>query len=232
MLKRLLRRPGVQRLIGRIAALYLRFVRATSRFILVPADLYDRVDKDLPVIIAMWHGEHFLMPFIKRPHDKVKVLISRHRDGEMNAIAAERLGVGLIRGSGSHGTQNIGKGGAAALVEMIRSLEEGWNIATTADVPKVSRKAGMGIITLAKHSGRPIYTAAVVTSRHWRVKKAWDRSAVPLPFGRIVVAHGPAVRVAGDADDAALEAARLAVEQGLEEANARAYAIAAGERRA
>ena len=36
--------------------------------------------------------------------DRAKVLVSRHRDGEINAIAAERLGVGAIRGSGHHGS--------------------------------------------------------------------------------------------------------------------------------
>jgi lysophospholipid acyltransferase (LPLAT)-like uncharacterized protein len=230
MLKRLLRRPGTQAFLGRVAALYLRFVRATSRFVLVPSDIYERVEPDLPVIIAMWHGEHFLMPFIRRPHHKVKVLISRHRDGEINAVAAERLGIGLIRGSGSHGSQNIDKRGAAALIEMIRALEDGYAVATTADVPKVAKRAGMGIVTLARHSGRPIYPAAVVTSRHWRIEKAWDKSAFPLPFGRMVVAHGPPVRVPPDADEATLEAARLAVERGLEEANARAYDVAAGRR--
>ena len=44
----------------------------------------------MPAIIAMWHGQHFMAPFIKRkdPRHRTKVLISRHRDGEINARAA------------------------------------------------------------------------------------------------------------------------------------------------
>jgi lysophospholipid acyltransferase (LPLAT)-like uncharacterized protein len=30
----------------------------------------------LPVIVAMWHGQHFLMPFIKLKQHKAKMLIS------------------------------------------------------------------------------------------------------------------------------------------------------------
>ena len=36
----------------------------------------------------MWHGQHFMSPFFWREQHRVKVLISRHRDGEINAIAA------------------------------------------------------------------------------------------------------------------------------------------------
>ena len=77
------------------AAEYLRLVWKTSSFVTEPADIYERVTPDLPVILAMWHGQHFLIPFIKRPPHRAKVLISRHRDGELNARVAERLGLRL-----------------------------------------------------------------------------------------------------------------------------------------
>src|SRR5262245_66393294 len=84
---------------GVIGAEYLRLVWKTSRFVVEPADIYEHVVDELPIIITMWHGQHFLLPFIRQGHP-AKVLVSRHRDGEVNAIAAERLGVGTIRGSG------------------------------------------------------------------------------------------------------------------------------------
>src|SRR5690349_6479629 len=102
-IKRIASAPWFQRLVGVAAAEYLRFVRKTSRFETDPTDIYDRIVTNLPVIVTMWHGQHFIMPFVKPPGYKVKVLISRHRDGEINAIAAERLGVETIRGSGAHG---------------------------------------------------------------------------------------------------------------------------------
>ena len=64
------------------------------------------VEPQMPAIFAFWHGQHFLTPFIKtKDTHRAKVLISRHRDGEFNAIAAERLGIGTIRGSGDHGAR-------------------------------------------------------------------------------------------------------------------------------
>ena len=68
-----------------------------------------------------------------RAEDRAKVLVSRHRDGEINALAAERLGVGAIRGSGHHGGGFIGKGGVSAFKEMLSALEQGCNVALTAD---------------------------------------------------------------------------------------------------
>ena len=113
-----------------------------------PADAYQLYDREQPLIMAMWHGQHFMMPFFRRDY-RFKVLISRHSDGEINAIAAERLGVGAVRGSGDHGGRFHVKGGVSAFLSMTELLADGWNVALTADVPKVSRVAGLGIIKLA-----------------------------------------------------------------------------------
>jgi lysophospholipid acyltransferase (LPLAT)-like uncharacterized protein len=101
--KRLVASRPFQKTTGVMAAEYLRLVWNTTRLVIEPEGIYERVDRDAPVIIAMWHGQHFLAPFIRRAQDRAKVLVSRHRDGEINALAAERLGVGAIRGSGHHG---------------------------------------------------------------------------------------------------------------------------------
>ena len=93
-----------------MASEYLRLVWKTSRFVVEPPDIYDRVVPDLPVILAMWHGQHFLMPFIKLRRHRAKVLVSHHRDGEINAIVAERLGVGTIRGSGTQAARHRSQG--------------------------------------------------------------------------------------------------------------------------
>src|SRR6478735_5443631 len=96
--KRVVGSRPVQKAAGVAVAEYLRLVWSTTRFTLEPEDIYEQIAGDLPVIIAMWHGQHFLVPFIRRAEHRAKVLVSRHRDGEINALAAERLGVGAIRG--------------------------------------------------------------------------------------------------------------------------------------
>ncbi len=223
--KRLVGSRPFQKTTGVVAAEYLRLVWNTTRFVFEPEGIYEQVDRDAPVIIAMWHGQHFLAPFVRRAQDRAKVLVSRHRDGEINALAVERLGIGAIRGSGHHGGGFIGKGGVSAFKEMLSALEQGYNVALTADIPKVARVAGLGIVKLASASGRPIYPIAIATRRRVELNN-WDHTAVNLPFGRGGGVASEPLRVPADADGAALESARRALEAALNAATARAYAIA------
>ena len=231
---RLWRQIGQQRwakvTIGVAAAEYLRFVAATNRFTLEPADIYARGEADMPIILTFWHGQHLLAPVARRIRHRVNMLASRHRDGEIYAVAAERLGVGTIRGSGSHGGRFVHKAGVAAFQSMLDSLAEGSSIALSADVPKVARVAGLGIVKLAQTSGRPIYPSAIATSRRF-VLDNWDRTTVNLPFGRGAGVAAEPISVAADADDAALEAARLLLEQRLNAATRRAYELVDRPRR-
>jgi len=218
--------PWVQKAVGVVAAEYPRLVWKTNSFAIDPADIYERIVPDVPIIVAMWHGQHFMMPFFRRGH-RVTVLISRHRDGEVNAIAAERLGLETIRGSGTSGRDFHRKGGVAGFKAMVDALAQGCSVALTADVPKVSRVAGRGIVQLARASGRPIYPVAVATSRRIQMHN-WDRSVINLPFGRFAIAIGEPIRVAPDADDAALESARRVVEGGLNATTDKAYGMVDG----
>ena len=74
-------------------------------------------------------------------------------------------------------------------MSMLTALKDNWSMALTADIPKVSRVAGVGIVKLAQVSGRPIYPVAVATSggigsagvlatmRAWAAKAgSWCRS--------------------------------------------------------
>jgi lysophospholipid acyltransferase (LPLAT)-like uncharacterized protein len=164
-----------------------------------------------------------MMPFFRRDY-RFKVLISRHSDGEINAIAAERLGVGAVRGSGDHGGRFHVKGGVSAFRGMTGLLADGWNIALTADVPKVSRVAGLGIVKLASESRRPIIPIALATSRRITLN-SWDRSEVNLPFSRGAMVVGEPIRVAAAADAEALEQARGALERALNAGTERAHAL-------
>jgi lysophospholipid acyltransferase (LPLAT)-like uncharacterized protein len=220
---------AAQRFAGFLAAEYLRLVWFTNRLTLEPAKLYETVEPQQPVIIAMWHGQHFMVPFLSRGH-RVKVLISRHRDGEINAYAAARLGIGTVRGSGAlrdpedKGARFVLKGGVSAFKSMLAALAEGCNMALTADVPKRARVAGLGIVKLAQVSRRPIYPVAVVTSRRIELKN-WDRSAINLPLGRIAIVSTDPIIVPADADDDTLERCRLLVEHRLNWVHERAYGI-------
>ncbi len=221
----------VRRSIGYTLAGYLWSVARSVRFEIEPSNIYEIAEPEMPIILTFWHGQHFLAPFIMRPHHRAKVLISRHADADVNAIAAEALGVGTIRGSGATNARDFHrKNAVGAMREMIETLSQGINVALTADVPKISRVAGRGVVVLARYSGRPIYPVAIATSRRL-VAKSWDRASIDLPFGRGGAVAAEPIRVAPDAGDADLEAARKLVQERLNAATIRAEKLAnrAGE---
>ncbi len=224
VLKRLSRARPVQQGLGLALARYLDLVRRTNRFAYEPPDIYGELVPLTPFIGAMWHGHHFMAPYLRRPQDRAASLVSRSNDGEFNAIALHHLGIRAIRGSGARGRDQRAKGGARALRAMLRALEDGENIFLTADVPKIARRCGEGIVTLARMSGRPIVPVAVATSRAMTFA-SWDRASIGLPFGRGAIVAGTPIRIGRDDALDVAEAARLAVERELNRVNGSAYGL-------
>lgn len=226
MIKRLSGSELMQWLLSLVLVVQFRIIGWTTRRIEIPEHFYEPLDQG-PAILALWHGEHFLVPALGRRGDKLNVLVTLHRDGEVVARAGKRFGLKFIRGSGDHGTEFMRKKAVQAFTAMLRALRNGESVVMTADVPKVSRVAGLGIVTLAKHSGCPIIPVAIATTRRFRLKN-WDRTCINMPFGRLVFARGEAIRVARDAGDDVLEQTRCLVEQRLNEVTDQAYAVADG----
>jgi len=205
--------------------MYLRIVRVTNRFRREPEDIDAAISGQTPVIVAMWHGQHLMISYAwPKSIGRMAALISRHADAGAQAVALRRLGVTPVRGSGGRADRSREKGGAPAMLALKRLLDQGVSIAMTADVPKIPRVAGLGIVTLARISGRPIAPTAVATSRRFDFN-SWDKASIGKPFGRGAVVVGDLIHVPPDAGDDALEAARKAVEEGLDAAHRRAYAL-------
>ena len=209
--------------------LYLRLVRGTCRLTIKPDGRPHDIMHLAPAICAMWHGQHFLAPYLRPPGLPTDVMISRSADGEINAVAARAFGLGLIRASGARRTADImRKGGTKGFREALAALAEGRNVAMTADIPKgPARMAGAGIVLLARTSGRPIVPMAVATSRR-RTMNSWDRASLNLPFGRMAMVYGDPIHVPADIDKAGIEIFRQTVEESLNDVTRRAYAIVDG----
>jgi 3-deoxy-D-manno-octulosonic-acid transferase len=209
-----------------VGAAYIRLVYNTSQVRRDPPDTDAKLFSEHPQIFAMWHGQFGMLPKIKpdRPAD-VAAMVARHGDAELIAGVLSRFGMRLIRGAGA-GYRRRNRGGAAALRESLKALQQGTTVAMTADVaPGPARKAGNGIVMLAKLSGRPIVPCAMATN-HYVTLNNWSAFTINLPFSKLGIVVGDPVRVPEDADSAAIEAARIAVERGLNQATARAYELA------
>ena len=233
MLKKILSSSAALEVAGFILAAWYYLVSWTNRRVREPVtDFHAPFDNNHAVIVAVWHGEHFLIPFLGRKHpkrDRLVPLSTNHRDGEILARGGKYFGLKFLRGSGDHGGEFLRKKALQAFSGMMRELKSGGNVVVTADVPKVARVAGLGIVTLAKYSQCPIIPVAMATSRVHRLSN-WDRTCINLPFGRMAAVRGEEIRVPRDADDAALEAARNRVQAALEAVTKRAYALAGSDK--
>jgi len=130
-------------------------------------------------------------------------VISSHRDGEVVAGVAERLGMRTIRGSST-------RGAARALLGVVRELESGGEVAMTPDGPRgPARRFASGALVGAQRAGAPIIGIGVSASRAWFLK-SWDRFMIPKPFSRVRVAYSTPTQVlAGSAREAEDEAPRF-----------------------
>jgi lysophospholipid acyltransferase (LPLAT)-like uncharacterized protein len=215
------------RAIGTCAYGYFNFVRKSSSMIFEPGNPFDLYGDDLPFIGTMWHGHHFILPFVRPDDAPVRVLISNHRDGTINAVMAERFGLEPIRGSGGRDRKlAVEKGAIRGLLKLKSSLEEGCTVVLTADIAKGEpRRAGPGVIALARMSGRPIVGVGLASSRRI-VLENLERSVVNLPFSRMAAVSTPLIRVPREASESVLEEKRLELEEALNAATDRAYEIA------
>ena len=232
--KRLRGSPALRGVLARALVGYLRLVHRTNP--LAPGSVRpERVMTGEPVIIALWHERHFMVPFAAPESVPVTALISRSSDAELNAAVLEQLGVETVRGSGggkdggrggagkgSVGKGSVGKGGAGAFKALLGALRRGRTVVMIADPQGSPREAGAGIVRLARASGVPIVPVAYASSRVRVFERAWDRAALNLPFGQAAVTAGEPIAVPRDADDEALEEARKALTRGLNAATVRA----------
>ena len=204
---------------------YIRLVRATSTKVREPEDTRGKLLSNHPQIVAMWHGQFLLLAQFKPKEMESRAMVARHGDAELLGATLRRQDTELIRGAGA-GARKRDRGGASAFRGALRALGEGCSIVMTADVPPgPARRAGEGIVNLAQKSGRPMVPCAVASSS-FIAMKSWSRFTVNLPFSRLGVFVGEPIYVPEDADAATVEAYRRQIEQKLNEATARAYAMA------
>ena len=200
-------------LIATFGAGIVRLIVATLRF---------RVRDDAGVlggpatprlIWAFWHNSLFVIPHLLNhylSHRPGAALTSASRDGEILAAFLERFNVRPIRGSSS-------RQGAAALLEMKRLIEQGFDVAITPDGPRGPRyHLNPGVITLAQKTGALIMPIRVHYSRCWRLK-TWDAFEIPKPFATVTIVLLPLYRVAPVSSNEEFEPERARLEQILRE---------------
>jgi len=187
--------PALAIVAGILLNAYAELVLRTSRFRVVvdPAvDVHVR-EQGLPVIYALWHCQVFFMPLLRRYERRsLAVLLSQHRDARIVGVAAQLRGVQLVRGSST-------RGGLQAYRQLLTRLRQGQSVCVTPDGPKgPARQVKSGVIQLARHSGCVVVPVAWAATRKCELR-SWDRTVLPLPFGRYLLVLGPPRRFAEEA---------------------------------
>ncbi|MDZ4790568.1 MAG: glycosyltransferase N-terminal domain-containing protein [Hyphomicrobiales bacterium] len=226
MKKRFFRSERAASALGGLVTRYIKFVFQTGRLRSDPADAHAKLMAAHPCIATVWHGQGFMALPTRPPSMKVKVLVTRHGDGQFAGHALSGLGAELIHGAGAAGRKRKrDKGGAQALRAMVKALADGYTVIITADMPgSPPRQAGLGVVTLARISGRPVVPIGLATSNSIALN-TWSKFVINLPFSKIGFAVGDPIDVPRQATAADMETARRAVEDGLNAACIKAFEL-------
>jgi len=172
------------------------------------------------IIIAFWHNRSLLMPVPYRG-DKMCIMNSQHRDGEIATRALARWGIRSVRGSAT-------RGGVGGFLQLVAAYREGYDLAVVPDGPRGPRYVVKpGVIHLAKATGARIFPVSYAASRKKQLR-SWDRLIIPLPFARVAFFAGEPLTVGRDADEAEIDRKRRLLEERLQHATATAEATVGG----
>jgi lysophospholipid acyltransferase (LPLAT)-like uncharacterized protein len=162
-----------------------------------PSDAYRAGGR--PVIFACWHGE--MLPLLwSHRNEGITLLISASRDGEIIAQIAESLGFRAVRGSST-------RGGARALLGIVRELQDGNDVAFTPDGPRgPAFQFAPGVVVASAKGDAPIVLVKAHPTSAWRLR-SWDAFMIPKPFSRVDVHWSEPIAAGGDAVEFAAQLA-------------------------
>ena len=162
-------------------------------------------------IHSFWHGR-ILPATLYFQRRGIVVITSENYDGEWIARIITKFGYGTARGSTS-------RGGPKALLQLVRDVKS-KGVAFTLDGPRgPAEVAQPGAVWLAKATGNPLMPFHAEAASSWTLK-SWDRTQIPKPFTTVAMAIREPIYVSRDADEGALNEARVALEASLTAARA------------
>ncbi|MEM6365107.1 MAG: lysophospholipid acyltransferase family protein [Planctomycetota bacterium] len=118
---------------------------------------------------------------------KCGAMVSRSEDGELVVPALKACSLVPIRGSSGTGR----KGGATALVEMIRHVRAGHSAVVAVDGPKGPRgRVQPGAAMVAHKANVPVIPVVLIPRRRVILRNSWDRLQLLVPFTNLRVHFG------------------------------------------
>ena len=172
-------------------------------------------DAKIPFIVSFWHYAVIYIVYQARGLPYV-AMVSASKDGEYVSRILQSKGFSTVRGSRN-------KGAISALKGLIREMRKGKTAVLVADGSQgPARKAQSGSILLAARTGAPILPVAWAAGSY-KTFRSWDRTALPMPFSRVVICYGEPIEVPKGAGAEEVEKYRLRLEQDLDNVYEKAW---------
>jgi len=197
-------------LVPRLYGVASRLLFATCRVrVLGEGNLARYLELASPRVVIFWHYSVF--PVIALHRRRIRgwaAMVSASDDAEFVARILARQGVMPVRGSRN-------RRGLAALKGLLTLMAGGHDAALVGDGSQgPARVMQPGALLLASRAGAPIMPVAVAADRYWAFA-SWDRSILPKPFARIVLAYGEPFAVPAGLDGDGIEQWRKDAEERL-----------------
>jgi lysophospholipid acyltransferase (LPLAT)-like uncharacterized protein len=165
-------------------------------------------------ILVTWHGRSLIPANVFR-HRGYWALISLSRDGEIQNHIFRRFGFQIVRGS-------TGRGGARAVIQLVKKIQQGGVLAFTPDGPRgPTHKVQPGTIFMAQRCGCPVIPYCV-SARPRKLLNSWDRYMIPMPFARAAFVVGEPIFVPAELDEEGKQRAAEEVERAINACEKRA----------
>ena len=161
-----------------------------------------------PILFVFWHNR-LLHTCYRLARERLVMMVSQSRDGDIIARVAHDQGIASVRGSSS-------RGGTAALRALARTMKDrGLCGGITPDGPRGPRYVLQpGALLAARLAGALIVPLALGFSRK-HVFSSWDAFQLPFPFSRARLVFGEPVSLPGGEGGAAFEERRADLERRL-----------------
>ncbi|HLY78707.1 MAG TPA: lysophospholipid acyltransferase family protein [Caulobacteraceae bacterium] len=221
-----MRTPWVQSTLAWLVSVYLGATLATMRWRFENRGPVDAaVGEPAGAVACFWHGRIALAVVCRRVLKRKprRVLISNSPDGELIAKIVGRLSFPAIRGSTTMDSR-ANRRSIGAFREAVRFIDAGGVVAITPDGPRgPAEQMPQGPVMLARARQTPVFLFGLAAHPTLTLN-SWDKTQIPLPFGRgCVVFEGPLTAP----HDAEPETIRLDWQARLSAAQARAEALLA-----
>ena len=192
--KIILKNIFIQNLLALIVAIYILFVKLTSKINV--ENEYQPIKfwgKDQPFILAFWHSQLMMISYSWSIEKKINILASGHSDGRFGAIVANYFNINNI--PTSHSNKKI------SLRPVFKLLNTNNYIGITPDGPRGPKeKVSEGIIKIAKKAKIPIIPIGFWSSNNFCLK-SWDSFLITLPFSKCNFVWGEPIKIPENIDD-------------------------------